>query len=85
MRECIVCGSAGQIEKHHVFGGTANRKISEKNGFVVDLCSYHHRDSREGVHFNKDLAILLKQKFQKVYEQEHTREEFIKLIGRSYL
>lgn len=37
------------------------------------------------VHFNKEMDLELKRVYQKEYEKNHTREEFIKLIGKSYL
>ena len=85
MRNCIICGATNNIEKHHVFGGTANRKISEKYGFTVDLCSYHHRDGKAGVHFNKELATSLKINAQEIFEIKHSREEWMALIGRNYI
>lgn len=40
-----------------------------------------------GVHgmFGHELDLKLKQECQKEYEKNHTRESFIKLIGKSYL
>lgn len=68
-----------------MYFGTANRKISKENGFEVDLCFEHHRGN-SGVHGKNGLKIniRLKQKCQANYEKTHTREEFIKLIGRNY-
>ena len=31
-RSCYFCGSVVGLEEHHIFAGTANRKISEKYG-----------------------------------------------------
>lgn len=82
-KKCFLCGSP-YVHEHHIFGG-ANRKISEKNGFKVYLCPYHHNMSNNGVHFNKELDIQLKQLCQSYYELNHSREEFMKLIGKNYL
>jgi hypothetical protein len=41
--------------------------------------------SDEGVHFDKDFDLELKQECQRKYEEEHTRAEFMELIGRNYL
>lgn len=40
-----------------------------------------------GVHgkYGKELNLKLKRDCQRKYEEKHTREDFIKLIGRSYL
>lgn len=79
-------------EEHHIFYGTANRRISEAEGFKVDLCQRHHRyacgNSPEAIHDNptgRSLDLWLKQQAQRKYEETHTRDQFIKLIGRSYL
>ena len=34
---------------------------------------------------NRKNDLKLKQEYQKTFEQEHTREEFRKIFGRSYL
>lgn len=83
---CWVCGTTHELHKHHIYGGVKNRSISEKNGFTVKLCAYHHNMSNNGVHFNKVLDMNLKQVCQQEFEsQGHTREEFRQLIGKSYL
>ena len=41
--------------------------------------------SDNGVHFNMSLDRYMKRWAQKKYEETHTREEFLKLIGRNYL
>ena len=70
---------------HHVFGGTGRRKTSEREGFIVPLTNDEHNMSDTAVHFNKELDLYLKRLCQAKYEETHTREQFIRLIGRSYL
>jgi hypothetical protein len=65
--------------------GAANKKTSDKYKFKEDLCGKHHNLSDEGVHFNKKLSDELKIKHQAIFEETHTREEFIKLVGRNYI
>jgi hypothetical protein len=81
---CFVCGYTQGLHRHHIYGGR-NRKISEKQGFVVYLCGYHHNLSDKGVHFDSELDLKIKAQAQRIFEKEHTREEFMELIGRSYL
>ena len=81
-RECYFCGSP-YTELHHIFGG-AYKKASEQYGFVVDLCYEHHRGDH-GVHFNKELREQLRRECQERFEEEHTREEFRAIFGKSYL
>lgn len=82
--ECYVCGSP-YVEKHHIFYGVANRKLSEQYGMVVALCPEHHRGTH-GVHFNKVLDQHLKETAQKYFEAEiGTRDTFRAIFGKSYL
>lgn len=82
---CLICGNP-RYEVHHIFMGTANRKISDKYGYVAPLCQYHHTGTQEGVHYNKSFSLFLKQTAQAHYEANHgTREDFIKTFGKSYL
>lgn len=85
-KECFICSKKTALHDHHIYFGTARRKISEKNGFKVWLC-YDHHEGTFGVHGKKgyELDKYLKRVCQLKYEETHTREEFIKLIGKSYL
>lgn len=81
---CYFCGKPAQCI-HEVFYGTANRKISIQNGFCVGLCHGEHNLYKKSVHNDRKMDLELKQLYQKEYEKNHTRDEFIKLIGKSYL
>jgi len=81
---CYVCGTTYGLEEHHVIGGTANRKQSEKYGLKVWLCPEHHRGN-SGVHFNKERDLEIKKLAQETFEREHTREEFRAIFGKSWL
>ncbi len=82
-KECWVCGNPN-VEDHHIFFGTSNRKWSEKYGLKVWLCPIHHRGDY-GVHHNKQADQVLKESAQKKFEETHTREEFMAIFGRNYL
>lgn len=74
---CEYCGRfSKRLDPHEVYGGS-NRKRSILNGFVKKLC-------RE-CHSNPEVLNQLKIDMQKEYERNHAREEFIALIGKSYL
>ena len=73
------------IEEHHVFGGTANRKISEKYGLKVYLCIAHHREGPEAVHRNRKYDLMLKEDAQEAFERSHTRREFVGIFGRNWM
>lgn len=83
MYHCIICDS-DQVQRHHVFYGK-NRKNSDEDGFWVPLCMRHHTGTKYGVHHNKGFDLILKVSAQKIYEETHTREEFIRRYGKSYL
>lgn len=76
-----------QTEEHHVFFGRGQRAISEAYGFKVYLCQAHHQHDGgpEAVHRNHETCRLIQRDVQRAYEKTHSREEFIKLIGRNYL
>jgi len=76
----------GSLDKHHIFFGN-DRKTSEQNGFWVYLRHDHHiQDSKFATpHNNADVDRWLKRKCQKKYEETHSREEFMALIGKNYL
>ena len=83
---CFVCDMEGDLHRHHVFHGTANRKKSEEYGCWVWLCPRHHNMSSEGVHFNPGLDLRIKQMAQEAWEERYgNRGEFIKAFGKSYL
>ena len=85
-KKCFVCGIGLNVHDHHILYGTSNRKNSEKRGLKVWLCAYHHNMSNEGVHFNKDLDLKLKQMAQRYYEENYgTRDDFRREFGRNYL
>ena len=86
-KECFITGSTYNLHKHHIFYGNPWRRISEENGFWVYLIGRLHNQSDSGVHGKNGhkLDIKLKQICQRKFEETHSREEFMKLIGRNYL
>ena len=84
MEHCIVCGKP-YPQIHHIFFGTANRKLSDKYGYVVPLCADHHTGDN-GVHFNKAMDSYFKGLAQYHFERNHgSREDFRRVFGKSYL
>ena len=82
---CYVCGCHG-VHRHHIFYGTANRKLSEKYGCWCWLCPDHHNMSDAGVHFDKRLDLALKAECQERWEETYgNRAEFRKIFGKSFL
>lgn len=86
-RKCFITGRTDNIQCHHIWGG-ANRKVSDRMGFWVYLTQDLHNGSDPGaVHNNPNQGydLMLKQLCQRKYEEENTRENFIALIGKSWL
>lgn len=74
---CEFCGKfSKRLDPHEVYGGS-NRKRSIKYKFVKLLC-------RE-CHSNENIINQLRIDTQKEYMKTHTKEEFIELIGKSYI
>lgn len=74
---CEVCGRySKQLDPHEIYGGS-NRKRSIKHKFVKLLC--------RKCHDNKEIIKQLRIDTQKEYMKTHTKEEFIDLIGKSYI
>lgn len=84
-RECFVCHDTRTLHKHHIYGGIGRRSKSEELGCWVYLCPFHHNASDNGVHFNHELDLRLKQICQRLFEETHSRAEFRRYFGRSYL
>lgn len=84
-KQCLVCGSTSNLHKHHIFYGTANRKLSEQYGCWCYLCGRHHNLSNVGVHFNKQLDTNLKQHAQKRFNEVYPELDFVKIFGKNYI
>lgn len=74
--KCYYCGKEGKMDLHEIYGGS-NRTRSIKNGLVVPLCRICHS--------NEEIIQYLRIKLQKEYEKIHSREDFIEIIGKSYI
>ena len=86
-KECYITKSTINLHKHHIFEGTANRRLSEEDGLWVYLRADYHNMSDYGVHFNKELDLELKKKAQKKWQEFYGKstEDFIKRYGKNYL
>lgn len=83
-KQCFVCGKSEPLHLHHVFFGNANRRQSDKYGCVVWLCPEHHV-GKTGVHFNKNLDLMIKKLCQAEFEKRYSRSEFVAVFGRNWL
>ena len=77
---CEVCGKRA-IHRHHVMFGTANRKLSEKYGLVAFLCMECHQT----VHSNRSVDLILKRRYQAMFELVNGHDTWMKIFMRNYL
>lgn len=69
--------------RHEIYYGVKNREISKRNGFWVAMPPAVHQKLHQNA--GQGVDSLLKVLCQKKFEKTHTREEFMKLIGRNYI
>ena len=80
---CLICKRPRQ-QIHHVFG-KYNRAKSDFYHYLVPLCEEHHTGCH-GVHSNHQMDFHFKQMAQRHFEKTHgTREDFIRVFGKSWL
>ena len=85
-KQCYKCGIMGDLHRHHVFGGIANRRLSEMDGLWIWLCPDHHTMTDNSVHRNRSMDLAFKKEAQMKWEEKYgSREDFIKRYGKSYL
>ncbi len=86
MRCCYLCGNVHWIEAHHVFGGALRKKSTQYNA-MVDLCHACHNEPPNGVHFNDEKMLQLKQEFQRKLMKENnwTIADFRAVFFKNYL
>lgn len=86
MKLCWFCGREAECE-HHLIFGSGLRSLAEQDGLKVPSCNKHHNMGaiKERIHDNPAAEKLSKMLGQAIFEQTHSREEFIKRYGRSYL
>lgn len=88
---CFLCGEPGgadPLDKHHVYGGTGRRKLSEKYGLFVYLHHFRcHEFGKESAHQNAAVARRLHRIAQKKAMEVHglSMEAFIQIFGKNYL
>ena len=80
-RECFVCKRDDTLTVHHLYAGS-RRQRADREGLTVFLCPLCHERVQ---HHDAAADRILKQIGQRAFERTHTREEFIRLFGKSYL
>jgi hypothetical protein len=83
-KECWFCGRTDGLERHHVFGGVANRKISESYGMTVWLCHEHHTGSH-GAQYDREKNLELKRAAQAAFQTYYGKPLWMRLIRKDYI
>lgn len=83
---CYICGTTLNLHLHHVFYGTANRRLSDADGCVVYLCQRHHTGAG-GVHGNTKIDLTLKARMEQAWLNRYNKTivDFIARYGKNYL
>lgn len=81
---CYRCKRSGAMDFHHILNGSKYlRKSAEDIGAWIWLCPACHRwlhGTGDGARYQ----YLLKSLCQELYEQDHTREEWMEIAHKSY-
>ena len=81
LENCYICGRS-PVQFHHVFFGNKRADATADN-FFIPLCWQCHLKVHNEP--SQRLNYSLKKWAQAIYEETHTRDEFIKRYGKSYL
>ena len=76
VRYCAECATTYGIEDHHIIYKKHCKPLDNCKHIHVDLCSYHHRNQPNGIHFNKELNRKYKLMFQN-YLEIHFLKEYL--------
>ena len=83
-KECWFCGARARLEEHHIFAGTANRRISETYGLKVWLGTEHHTGTN-GAQYDREKTLQLTQEAQRKFEALYSHDMWMRLIRKNYL
>lgn len=85
-KECYYCGKQFDLEYHHVIHGysSKNKAKSEKYGLMMWLCQEHHYELHHGKN-GLNLDKHCKRVAQAVFEETHSRDEFMAEFGENFL
>ena len=81
---CFFCGRTIGLERHHILGGVANRKLSEKFGLWVWLCQNCHTGS-DGAQYDRKKNQSLKRLGQIAFEARHSHDEWMDIFKKNYI
>ena len=83
-KRCWFCPRRVGLEKHHIFAGVANRRLSDQYGLWVWLCNEHHTGT-EGAQYNRELNQQLKRDAQFAFEKKYGHAAWMTVFRKNYL
>jgi hypothetical protein len=83
-RQCFLCGRQAALERHHILGGSANRKLSEHYGLWCYLCASCHRGV-DGAQYNSEKGLYLKRLAQKAFEEKYSHAFWMETFRKNYI
>ena len=72
-------------EEHHIFMGTANRRMSERYGLKVYLCHEHHRTGKKAVHRDRNMCLWLMGQGKIVFKRTYPDLKFRDIFGKEFV
>lgn len=83
-RRCYITNAETGLDYHHIFQN-ALRPIADRYGFGVWLDHRIHMCAHERRPPFDHLIMDLRRECQRKFEETHTRDEWMQIIGRNYL
>ena len=80
---CYLCGYQGNLDKHHVWHGSANRKCAEEDGLFVYLCRTCHTLLHDRGKNDKQLMIEGEKRWCSYYKK--SKDEFRERYGKNLI
>lgn len=83
LKRCYITGGIRNVEVHHIFGA-ADKRMSEKYGFMLPLRRDYHRGEEYSIHENRIFSVNMKIACQNYYvnvlgkSEDEWRSEFRK-------
>ena len=84
LKECYLCGRKTNLERHHIFAGVANRRLSEKFGLWIYLCHDCHTGTK-GAQYDADKSLELKRDAQMAFEEIYGNKRWMDAFKKNYL
>jgi len=75
---CEECGLDTIVELHHIVSRKQLKSLELCKHNFAYLCYMHHRDSKTGVHFNRNLDKKYKLRLQNYLEKSFLKRRIIK-------